>query len=275
MKISPEIMDYYNQRGESIRLGRHSLEKIRTQEIISRYLPSNRGEILDVGGATGVYAFWLSELGHRVHLVDPVPYHVEEATRLSGLSAHPLASIEAGDARHLDFPDNTFDVVLMLGPLYHLPEYKDRITALKEALRVTRPGGAVMCAVITRLAAVIDGFFKDRIGDPGFVEIMLADMRDGKHLNPNRVEGYFTTAYFHRPDEMKTELETSGWQFEKSISIESFGGLIPGVEEKLSRPEYRELLLDAIREIETDQTISGIGAHLMGIGRKRKKDREL
>jgi ubiquinone/menaquinone biosynthesis C-methylase UbiE len=275
MKISPEIETYYNQKGELNRLGRHSLERLRTQEIISRYLLVNPVRILDAGGATGVYALWLSELGHQVHLIDPVLYHCEETRRQSALSSYPLESISLGEAGHLDFPDNTFDIVLMLGPLYHLPEYPDRIAALQEALRVACPGGVMLCAVITRLAAIIDGFFKDFVNDPHFIEIMMNDASSGKHLNPTCQAKYFTTAYFHRPDEIKQEIISSGWDHEKTVAIESFAGLIPAVEEKLSQPSYQNLLLNTLRVIEEDISISGIGGHLVGIGRKKEKGKEI
>jgi ubiquinone/menaquinone biosynthesis C-methylase UbiE len=109
------------------------LEKVRTQEIILRYLTHKPSRVLDFGGATGVYSFWLSEMGHEVHLIDPVQFHIAEATKLSSNSKRPPASIKLGEARSLEFEDGYFDMILLLGPLYHLTQRQERLDAVAEA----------------------------------------------------------------------------------------------------------------------------------------------
>ena len=83
MELDPEVRAYYERGDEAARLtgGFPSgpLERARTEEILLRYLPSHSLEILDVGGGPGVYAAWLAEQGHRVHVIDPIPLHVEQA----------------------------------------------------------------------------------------------------------------------------------------------------------------------------------------------------
>ncbi|MGH9209081.1 MAG: class I SAM-dependent methyltransferase [Acidimicrobiales bacterium] len=88
--------------------------------------------MLDIGGGTGVYARWLLDQGYDVTLIDPVELHITQATQ-TGVPA------TVGDARHLDHPDESIDVALLLGPLYHLTEPEDRLAALAEARRVLRP----------------------------------------------------------------------------------------------------------------------------------------
>lgn len=89
------------------------LELARTHELIERHLVGDNLDILDVGGGPGIYAPWLSELGHHVHLIDPIPLHVAQA-RAAGIAAME------GDARALARAGQSADVVLLLGPLYHL-----------------------------------------------------------------------------------------------------------------------------------------------------------
>src|SRR6185436_16768101 len=105
--IDPAIRDYYNADKEDerlfSRLGR--LELARTQEIVARYLPPVELAILDVGGGTGVYASWLSGLGHIVHLVDPVPLHVERAQARAAANPDRPFTAEVGDARQLSADD--------------------------------------------------------------------------------------------------------------------------------------------------------------------------
>lgn len=91
--IASEILDYYGEGKEEGRLkaslGR--LEQIRTWNIIDRHLPQAPSRVLDAGGGTGVYALPLAGRGYHVHLVDPVPLHVERARALSQASDAPLA----------------------------------------------------------------------------------------------------------------------------------------------------------------------------------------
>ena len=275
MNISPEIERYYSEfKNEPDRLMRHSLEKIRTQEVISKYLPTRPCKILDIGGAAGAYAFWLSEMGHEVHLIDPVRYHIEEAGRQAAASPRPPKVISTGEARHLDYQNDSFDIVLLMGPLYHLQEFEERMAALKEAVRVTKYDGIIFSIFISRFAALTDGFLKNLALQPEFAVAMVADTKTGRHSNPNGKVSYFTTAYFHHPDEIVPELEAAGLAVEKILSIESFAACVPDMDVKIQDPEYRKILLPAIRLVESEKSLLGIGPHIMGIGRKKVVDKE-
>src|SRR5262245_56517431 len=175
--IRREIVDFYALGKEEGRLtasvGR--LEYIRTWEIIERYLPPPQRRVIDVGGGAGAYALPLAARGYEVHLVDPVPLHVERARELSRASHAPLASIEAGDARRLNVPNATFDIALLLGPLYHLVDPADRRQALEEASRVLVPGGLLLSAYISRFASACDGIQDAMLRDPAFAAIVDGD----------------------------------------------------------------------------------------------------
>src|SRR3954451_23792353 len=154
--IEPDIVWYYDRGNEQGRLGERGtgrLEFLRTQVLLRAALPSPPGRILDVGGGPGVHACWLAREGYDVVLVDPMPLHVEQASAVA--AAQPNASFEAtlGDARELQFPDESADAVLLLGPMYRLPDPADRALALSEAVRVLRPGGLLSAAVISRFAS--------------------------------------------------------------------------------------------------------------------------
>src|SRR4051794_20003509 len=103
-----DIVEHYAMGGEQSRLsaGTSRLEFARTCAILRRCLPPAPARILDAGGGPGAYAYWLTEAGYTVHLVDPVPLHVEQAIATSnGYTA------AAGDARMLDEPDSAADAV--------------------------------------------------------------------------------------------------------------------------------------------------------------------
>jgi SAM-dependent methyltransferase len=165
MAIDPDIVAYYEEGREHDRLtAEPSLELLRTQVLLERYLPAPPARVLDVGGAAGVYSSWLAGRGYSVRLVDAVPLHVEQARALA--AAGPAFTAALGDARGLAEADASQDAVLLFGPLYHLLERADRVRALVEAGRVVRPGGIVVAAVISRYASAMDGFFRGFLDRP-------------------------------------------------------------------------------------------------------------
>src|SRR5258708_2590695 len=170
VKAPGEVIAYYSQGREQKRLEQNNgpLEFVRTLEIIQRFMISPQASILDVGGGAGVYAFPLAQMGYEVHLIDATPLHIEQAKAIQATAAHPLASIQLGDARNLSQADNTVDAVLLLGPLYHLTEVADRQSALKEAYRVLKPGGIFFAAAISRFASLLDGLRQNLASDPHF-----------------------------------------------------------------------------------------------------------
>ena len=158
--MQEDIISHYSQIQEEERLltGSGALEYARSQELIDRYLPPLPAVILDVGGGPGAYSCWLAGKGYEVHLIEPSPKHVAQATKASlDQPDHPIASMSEGDARSLDHGDASCDAVLLMGPLYHLTTRDDRITALREAHRVVRPGGLVFSVAINRFASLMDG----------------------------------------------------------------------------------------------------------------------
>src|SRR5438034_5060370 len=107
------IQRYYDRDREDGRLaaGGSRVELARTQELLQRYLPAPPATILDVGGGTGVYADWLADLGYQIHLVDPIPLHVDRAqARAAARTTNPFTAA-VGDARQLDAADASVDVV--------------------------------------------------------------------------------------------------------------------------------------------------------------------
>jgi hypothetical protein len=115
---------FYDRVPEESRLasGQGRLEFERTRELLARVLPAPPARIVDVGGAAGDYSLWLAGQGYEVHLVDVTPRLVEEARKRSAQSATPLASLSVADARRLSQEDELCAAVILLGPLYHLPE---------------------------------------------------------------------------------------------------------------------------------------------------------
>ena len=262
--IQTEIDRHYTELyDESARLSGDALsqiELIRTQEIIERYLPATPADILDIGGGPGVYSGWLSEMGHRPTLIDPVALHVEQALQAG------VPNAMAGVAGQLDFDDHNFDMALMLGPLYHLQERADRLAALEEAHRVLRPGGRIVAAGITRYASAIDGFESGFIDHEEFERLVHVDLETGKHSNDTGDPRFFTTAYFHRPDELVEELETSGFTDVEILAVEGVSWAARDLDERIADPAKLEAALGLVRRLESAPSLLGASPHFIAIG---------
>jgi SAM-dependent methyltransferase len=258
------VLDYYQRGGEADRLaeGAGRLEYLRTWDLLTRELPAPPATVLDVGGATGAYAGPLADAGYAVHVVDPVDSHVTAARALPGVTA------ALGDARALDHPDASADAVLLLGPLYHLTERSDRVRAWREAARVVRRGGVVLAATISRYASMLDAFVQGYGPDDRFVPIMRHGLATGQHRNPDAVPRWFTTAYFHRPEEIPGEVADAGLRLDRMALIEGplwMMGSLPGY---LADPVRTRYLLDMLREVESEPSLLGSGSHVMTIARR-------
>ena len=268
-RLAPEIRNHYRAFDEAGRLdaGSGPLEFARTREIVLRRLPAGALDVIDVGGGTGVHAAWLARNGHRVELVDPVAEHV---TRARDEGARPDTGFTArlGDARKLPFGDERFDVALLFGPLYHLPEPADRADALREAHRVLRPGGIAFVAAISRFASLFTGMRKGYLDDPRFFEIVLDDLVTGRHRNTTTDPEYFTTAFFHTPDLLAAEVEAAGLRAEAPIAVEGPAWALAGFAERWNDDAWRRCYLTRLRDIETERCIVEASAHVLAIGTK-------
>jgi SAM-dependent methyltransferase len=270
--FDPVINDYYERAPEEARLrqGPFQLEEARTRELIQRYAPPPPGTVVDVGGAAGAYALWLSEAGYAVHLLDPVPRLVAEAQRRSAAAERPLVSCRVGDARALDVPAETAEVVLLLGPLYHLTDSRDRARSLQEAARVLKPGGRLFAAAISRWASALDGLARDLLQDPRFALIVDQDLRDGQHRNPTERLDYFTTAYFHHPEELRAEVVAAGLALDGVYGLEGPGWILSDVAERMADTHRRAALLRVARMLETEPSVLGSSAHLLAVAQRPK-----
>lgn len=261
-QLDSDILEYYERGNEDARLrtsvGR--LELWRTQHILRRVLPRPPATILDVGGGSGIHAEWLADAGFAVHLIDPVPLHVAMANQISGVSA------SIGDARGLDLPATSVDAALLLGPLYHLIVRAERLSALAEAVRVTRPGGLVAAAAISRFASMRDSLHKGWTDDPEWVATVQRAVQTGQHLNSDGHAGRFTTAYFHHPDDLRDEMARVGLHNIQVFAIEGPGSFLHNLDELLDSPAQRRVLMRWIELVELEPTLVGASSHILGVG---------
>ena len=169
-----DVRDYYkNQCDEENRLFRDNANKVEyltTVHFLDKFIPPN-SRVLDACAGGGVYAFYLAEKGHQVTAGDFTPKHVE-AMKVSP-KAHILADIRINNALDMgDFADDSFDVVLCFGALYHLMDADDRQKCVTECLRATKAGGLAMFAYINRCATFMSLFGREIVDADTLSEVM-------------------------------------------------------------------------------------------------------
>ena len=258
------LIRYYEEsNSEQERLTRREgkLELARTRILLERLLPPPPARIIDIGGGTGVHADWLVAAGYSVHLVDVVPAHVQHASEIKGVTA------AVGDARMLREPEASFDVALLLGPLYHLPEREDRIRAVSEARRVVRDGGMVVAAVISRSAALLDAIAKGWIDRPGAMPLIVEHLQGGSA--PSSPRGFSSVAYFHWPEEARAELELCALDVLAMVGVEGAGWLTTDFDERWESQEHRDLLMEIAALSDAHPELLVLSSHLLAFCRTR------
>ncbi|HUB71933.1 MAG TPA: methyltransferase domain-containing protein [Acidimicrobiales bacterium] len=257
-----DVVNHYEAHHEEDRLskGPGQIELARAKEVLRRHLPPPPADVLDVGGGTGVHAAWLAADGYHVRLIDLSPRHVAKAKGdLGGLGV----VAELGDARKLAAADTSYDVVLVFGPLYHLTEREDRLEALREAARVARPGAVVAVAGLSRFASLFDGLSRGFLFDPQFRSIVARDLHDGQHRNPDERPGWWTTAFFHHPDQLREEVAEAGLVVTELVGLEGLAFWLPGIAARLEDTDDREVVLWSARATESEPALAGLSAHLL------------
>jgi len=156
------LKNYYNSYDEDGRLllQRGQVEYITTQKYIHEYLRDvDAGSILEIGAGTGRYSVSLAKEGYKVTAVELIEHNIEILK--SKLDGTETISVLQGNAVDLSaLSDNTFDMTLLLGPMYHLYSKEEKIRALSEAVRVTKPKGYILVAYCMNEATIIQFVFE-------------------------------------------------------------------------------------------------------------------
>jgi ubiquinone/menaquinone biosynthesis C-methylase UbiE len=267
--ISDEIDAFYSGASEETRLklGLGPLEYERNQELIQRYLPKEICVIADVGGGPGIYAEWLSLLGHQVYLIDPVLKHIQQAKKRARRLKNPFQCIH-GESQTLSLADGAVDMVLLHGPLYHLQIKEHRLNAINEAKRVLKKDGIILGFAINFAASAITGLLNGLIHHTDFFEMCKQELKNGLHHPVINWPGLLPIAYFHKAEELQQEFESAGLITIDLLAVESFIWLDKNYFESRADPKKKEKLLELLRLTEKEKSMLGISPHLMIAARK-------
>ena len=267
-----EIYDFYNNGAEIGRLerGLGIVEFHRTKEILSRYIDGGK-VIYDIGGGIGMYAAWLAKKGNEVHLIELAENAVEYAKANMMQDCHFIA--ETGNALQINRPDESADVVLLMGPQYHLRDRGERLQSLREAFRVLKKGGLLVAAGISKFSSMtwglsVYGEKNNFIDDPVFFNMIKGEMTTGNHIRPKEYPKFIAEAFFTTSEEMKSEIAEAGFAVEKAIAVEGCIWFTPHLQEKWEDEASRERLLDIVRITESEPEMMGMSPHFLVVAKK-------
>ena len=273
--IDKDVLAGYNAGIEKGRL--HTdlglIEFERTKEILCELLPPPPAVIYDIGGGYGEYSYFLSSLGYDVYLYDLSERNIEMSYELGKEQNLTLKCAAVADARSIDRPDASADAILLFGPLYHIVDYDERILCLKECRRLLKPNGLLFTAAITRYATTLWAITtydrNELLDETAFCDMIRHEIKTGNHIkNPNSRYSGIGRSYFHLPDELKDEIEASGF---KNTDIRGVIGpcwLIPNIDEVWHDESKRESIMRIVRLLEKEKSIMGLSTHLLSISRK-------
>ena len=232
-------------------------------EIVAGLAPMARGRhVLELGCGTGRNLLALSGAGAASVTGCDLSGGMLAAARAK---APELALVSADLGAALPFGDASADMVLFCLVLEHMEALAP---PLREARRVLRPGGLVLAAAISRFASTLDGIHARALADPSFARIAADDVLTGEHRNdPHERPEWFTTAYFHHPDELWEELAVAGFAVEGVLAVEGVASFLRDEAWWLEDEQRRAALLDAIRSVEQEPSVLGASAHLLAVGR--------
>lgn len=180
------IEKHYWKHPEDLRLQRrHGMVEFETtMHHLHRFLQPG-AQVLDIGAGTGRYTSALMTEGYSVRAVELVRRNIEIF-----LKREPGADVVQGDARHMPFlPDHFADLTLLLGPLYHLVGEEDKLRALTEAKRVTKPGGLIFVAYLMNEYSILNYCFCEERID-GLLESGVVDASFHVQARPDDLYDY-------------------------------------------------------------------------------------
>lgn len=176
METNPYLIDFYNHYDEDYRLAsKHgTVEFLTTMRYIEKYLKSG-DRILEIGAGTGRYSHAFARQGYTVDAVELIAHNIE-IFRKNTLAGEKISVIQGNALDLSSFPDDQYDITLLLGPLYHLYNKADKRQAIREAIRVTKRGGIIFAAYVISDGCLLDeGFHRGNIRVADYIKNGLLD----------------------------------------------------------------------------------------------------
>ena len=254
------VSSFYNEVDEDTRLGRNrhgQMEYITTMHYINKYAKKG-ARLLEIGAGTGRYSITLAKVGCEVTSLELVEHNLEVLKK----NSEDIPNIQSfqGDALNLSrFADNSFDITLLFGPLYHLYEPKDVQKAIDEAIRVTKPGGVILSAFLSVYAILFDNYLNGTLL-VGMEENFTEDYNT-KHFEEQLFTGYDIV-------EFEELFKKKSVQHLKTVAVDSVLELAEGRSDFAMSDEEFEAFAKLHLATCEKRELLGCSSHLLHICRK-------
>jgi 2-polyprenyl-3-methyl-5-hydroxy-6-metoxy-1,4-benzoquinol methylase len=245
----------------------HRLEFETTLHFLKKHFP-RKGLLLDAGGGPGRYTVTLARQGYDMLMLDMTPANVEFAKReikRSGVEHHVKDVIEGSIVDLSRFADNTFDGVICLGgPLSHVVNRKKRDRAVRELVRVAKPGAPIAVSVMSRLSVLVVELtlFPEEVELPHYQKLL----KTGDYLG----QYGFTACHFFLPEEFRTAFDDKGVEVLEMVGLE---GISSSHRRELNRiaKNGRQWKIWQATHLKTctHPAVVGTSEHMLIVARKR------
>lgn len=259
------VESYENYKEEDRLTTNHArkIEFITTTRIFDEYFKAP-SKILDCAAGTGVYSFYLADRGHSVTATDLTPRHIDVMNNVIKEKGYNMDTAVLNAINMSMFEDESFDVVLNMGPFYHLVEKEDRDKCLLESLRVLKKGGLLVTAYIPRYFVVQYLAMKDTRyldADLGKQLIQTGQLRHDDE------KCFWTDTYYATKSEMEQMYKDNGVDVIDHFAQDGITPLLSQTVDSWSEEQFK-IWCDHHYSICREQTLLGASNHVVIIGKK-------
>ena len=190
-----------------------------------------------------------------------------------------LHSATVCDARTVPRPDKSADAVLLMGPLYSITEYEERILAIEESRRLLKDTGLLFSAALTPYSVLVprivlyhadDSEKRRELDDPAVLSMIGRALKDGNYVNPEKkIATGIGSSHLHTAKALREELSRGGFDTVSVHGILGGAWLAPNLDALLEREDTRETLMETIRMLDTYEEIIGLSGHLLAVSKKK------
>lgn len=253
------IVNYYNKYNEDGRLKRKNRlpEYLITMKYIEKYLKPN-SKILEIGAGTGRYSVALAEKGYDVTAVELVPRNIEIMKKK--VKPNHNIKIYEGNACDLSFIESgVYDIVLLLGPMYHLYNEEDKHKAISEAIRVAKKGGIIYSAYCNNDTVMYKMFYTKKILN----HLKNGDIDENYHA-VSKPELIFELYRKEDIDRLMSKYNVTRLHF---VGVDMLSYLYNNKLERLNKKEFEEYM-KFLNVICVNESMTGLSIHMLDIFRK-------
>lgn len=240
------------------------VEFLTTVETLTPFLPNNP-DILDVGCGTGIYAIYLANQGAKVTAVDLVPAHIQRLKELISQNSLSVSAYEGNATDLSKYSENSFDMVLCLGPLYHLIDKKAQNKCIEECIRVTKPNGVIAFAYISPYSVfpcVLRGDLTRASSE------LMEAIVDKKRISSEDTCCFWTDNYFFTPEDIEKRLKEFQLEIADHVATDGQSIAFQSVINEMDEKQF-QIWLDYHRKICRIPSILGASNHGLVIARKK------